>query len=57
MDDCEGLQRSHWFPYKARRRGYEVEDAGGKKAKHIRQEERKKSTEPLALSSLPAHLY
>lgn len=29
LDDCEGRKRSHSFPHRARRRGYEVECAGG----------------------------
>lgn len=54
MDDYEGPQRSHVFHTKP---GEEAMRLNTGKKKCIQQEEGEKSTEPLVLSSVLAHLY
>lgn len=49
LDDCEGLERSHDFLHRARRRGYGVECAGWRG--------RRQSVEPLVLSFPLVNLY
>lgn len=56
MDDYEGPQRSHVFHAKPGEEAMRL-NTGEKKKKKCIQEEGEKSTEPLVLSSLLAHIY